>query len=38
MANALNNVEDIINENNNIAEKFNSHFCKIVGLIENKIL
>ena len=35
--NALNNGDDIISENNKIAEKFNNHFCKIAETIENKI-
>ena len=35
IVNALNNGEDIINENNKIAEKLNNHFCKIVKIIEN---
>ena len=35
--NALSNGDDIISENNKIAEKFNNHFCKIVETIENEI-
>ena len=31
------NGEDIINENNKIAEKFNNHFCKFAKIIENEI-
>ena len=37
IVNALNNGEDIINENNEIAGKFNNHFSKIAETIENKI-
>ena len=37
IVNALNNGEDIINENNKIAEKFNNQFCKIAETIENEI-
>ena len=36
--NALNVGEDIINENNKIAEQCNNHFWKIVETIENQIL
>lgn len=36
--NAINNDEDIINENNKIAEQCNNHFWKIVETIENQIL
>ena len=35
--NALSNGDDIISENNKIAEKFNNHFCKIAETIENEI-
>ena len=35
--NALNNGDDIISENNKIAEKLNNHFCKIAETIENEI-
>ena len=37
MINALNNGDDIISENNKIAEEFNNHFCKIAETIENEI-
>ena len=37
IVNTLNNIADIINENNKIAEKFKNHFCKIVETKENKI-
>ena len=33
--NALNNGDDMISENNKIAEEFNNHFCKIAEAIEN---
>ena len=35
--NALSNGDDIISENNKIAEKFNNHFCKISETIANEI-
>ena len=35
--NALSNGDDIISENNKIAENFNNHFCKITKTIENEI-
>ena len=37
IGNALNNSEDVTNENNKIAEKFGSHFCRIADTIENNI-
>ena len=35
--NALNNGDNIISENNKIADKFKNHFCKIAETIENEI-